>query len=118
VIAIIIACLGILGLASYAATQRMKEISIRKILGASSGSIAILMAKEFILLVTIGFLLAVPAAWYFSTDWLQNFQYRIQISLFHFILAGGIAFGFALITIAYQTIKASRLNPADTLKME
>jgi putative ABC transport system permease protein len=117
-LAILIACLGILGLVSYNATQRVKEISIRKVLGASSPGIMLLLSKDFIRLIGIAFVLAAPVAYWFSSDWLKHFEYRISIGVSPFIGAAVVAFGFALLTIAYQTIKAARLNPASALKME
>jgi putative ABC transport system permease protein len=117
-LAIIIACLGILGLASYNAVQRAKEIGIRKVLGASTSGIMILMMKDFLVLLSVAFLLSVPMAYFFSNDWLQYFEYRISITVFHFIVAGAIAFTFAIFTIAYQTMRASQANPAVTLKVE
>lgn len=117
-LAIIIACLGILGLASYSAMQRAKEIGIRKVLGASTSGIMTLMAKDFVILIGISFALSIPLAWFFSSDWLGHFEYHITINVFHFLTAGFIAFGFALTTIGYQTFKASRMNPAETLKTE
>lgn len=117
-LAIIIACIGILGLASYSATQRAKEIGIRKVLGATTPGIMVLIAKDFLILVAISFALAVPLAYFLSSDWLQYFTYRISINAFHFIIAGLIAFGFAMLTIGYQTFKTSRMNPAETLKAD
>jgi putative ABC transport system permease protein len=117
-LAIIIACLGILGLASYSATQRAKEIGIRKVLGASTSGIMFLMAKDFLILVGISFALAIPVAYFLSSDWLHYFRYRISISVFHFVLSGVVAFVFAMMTIGYQTFRASRTNPAETLKAE
>lgn len=117
-LAIVIACLGILGLASYNAVQRAKEIGIRKVLGASTSGIMILMMRDFLILLSVAFVIAVPLAYFFSNDWLQYFEYRISITAFHFVIAGVISFAFAIFTIAYQTMRASQTNPAITLKVE
>lgn len=117
-LAIIIACLGILGLASYSATQRAKEISIRKVLGAGTGDVVILLAKGFLSPVFIGFCIAIPFAWFITDDWLSYFEYRISMDTLPFIIGGLVALGFALLTILFQTIRAARVNPAETLKTE
>jgi putative ABC transport system permease protein len=117
-LAIVIACLGILGLASYSAIQRTKEIGVRKVLGASVLGIMTLIAKDFLSLIVIAFILAAPLAYYFADNWLQHFEYRIALQLLHFVVAGLLAFVFAICTIAYQAIKSSRLNPALTLRSE
>ncbi len=117
-IAIIISCLGLLGLSAFNTTQRTKEIGIRKVLGASVASITGLLAKEFILLVLIAFIIAVPLAWYFMHQWLQDFAYRTPIQWWIFIVAGLSALLISLITVSFQSIKAAIANPVKSLKTE
>ena len=118
ILAIVIACLGLLGLISFMAVQRTKEIGIRKTLGASVQSIVRLLSGDFLMLVIIAFILASPAAWYFMNQWLQNFAYRIQIDWWIFLLAGTIAVIIALLTISTQAVKAAIANPVKALRSE
>lgn len=118
VIAILIACLGLFGLAAFIAEQRTKEIGIRKVLGASVTSLVQLLSKDFIILVLIAFVLAAPLAWYFMNQWLQDFTYRVDISWWVFLVAVGIAFFIALATISFQAIKAAIANPVKNLRTE
>jgi len=118
ILAIVIACLGLLGLISFMAVQRTKEIGIRKTLGASVQSIVRLLSGDFLMLVIIAFILASPAAWYFMNQWLQNFAYRIQINWWIFLLAGTIAVIIALLTISTQAVKAAIANPVKALRSE
>jgi hypothetical protein len=111
ILGIFIACLGLLGLATYAAQQRVKEIGIRKTLGASVTSVVLLLSRDFIRLVVIALVIAIPVAWYAMERWLQDFAYRIDIEWWIFILASIIAIGIAFLTISFQTIKAARANP-------
>jgi putative ABC transport system permease protein len=117
-LAIIIACMGILGLSIFAAQQRIKEIGIRKVLGASVISIVSELSKEFLKPVLIAALIASPIAWYGMNKWLQNFAYRIDISWWVFIVAGIIAVCIALFTISFQAIKAAIANPIKSLRTE
>jgi putative ABC transport system permease protein len=117
-LAIFIACLGVLGLVSYATLQRTKEIGIRKVLGATVGHVMILISKDFVRLILIAFVLAVPLAYFSVSNWLENFEYRIGIGIPEFLLAGSLALGLALLTIIYQAVKASMINPAITLRSE
>jgi putative ABC transport system permease protein len=117
-LAILIACLGLFGLASYAAEQRTREIGIRKVLGASVSGILQLVTKEFILLVLIANIIAWPAAYFSMNKWLQDFAYRIDIGLGIFIISAAIAIIIALLTVSYQALRAARTNPAETLKYE
>lgn len=117
-IAIFIASLGVWGLASYTAEQRTKEIGIRKVLGASILDITTLLSREFALLVLLAALLSCPLAWYFSHQWLTNFPYRTEMSVFAFLLAVAAAFLIALTTVAYQAIKAALANPVHSIKYE
>ena len=116
VIAIFISCLGLLGLAAYTAQIRTKEIGLRKVLGASIGSIIRLLAKDFIKLVLIAIVIAVPAAWYFMSRWLQDFAYRIPVSAMIFVYAGALAILIAFATISIQSIRAAIANPVKSLK--
>ena len=96
VLAILIACLGLFGLATYMAEQRTKEIGVRKVLGASVQNITAMLSQEFVKLVIIAALIAFPLAWWAMYQWLQDFAYRVNISWWVFVLAGFIAFGIAL----------------------
>jgi putative ABC transport system permease protein len=116
--AIFIACLGLLGLSLFATIQRTKEIGVRKVLGASVASIVLLLSKDFIKLVMIAIVIAVPIAWYVLHNWLQDFAYRITISWWIFGSAGVVAISVALATISFQAIKAGRSNPVKSLRSE
>lgn len=118
IITIIIACLGLFGLATYAAEQRIKEIGIRKVLGASVGNIVSMLLKDFIKLVLIATCIALPLSWVTMHKWLQDFAYRINISWWVFAIAGIIALTIALVTISFQAIKAAISNPAKSLRTE
>lgn len=117
-IAIFIACLGMFGLASFAAATRTKEVGIRKVLGASVSSIVGLLSADFIKLVLIAMLIASPIVWYFMDGWLQNFAYRIDLHWWVFIAAGLGAMLIAMISVGYQSIKAAVANPVESLKSE
>jgi putative ABC transport system permease protein len=117
-IAIFIACLGLFGLSAFTITQRVKEIGVRKVLGASTGSIVKLISKDFLLLVVIAAVIAFPVAWYAMDHWLQDFAYRINIDWWVFVLAGIIALVIAFVTISFQAIKAARANPVKSLRTE
>jgi putative ABC transport system permease protein len=117
-LAIFIACLGLFGLATFVAEQRTKEIGIRKILGASVQGIITLLSKDFLKLVIIAFVIAVPLAWYFMAKWLEDFAYRINIGWWVFAIAGTIAFLIAMATISFQAIKAALTNPVKNLRTE
>ena len=118
VLSILIASLGLLGLASYAAEQRTKEIGIRKALGASVGSVMLLLSKEINVLVIISTLLAWPVAWYFMNGWLENFAYRVEIGIAVFLLASVLTYLVALATVSFQAWKFASLNPVNTLRDE
>jgi len=117
-IAILISCLGLFGLAAFSAEQRHKEIGIRKVLGASVSGIVGLLSKDFLVLVGISFVIATPIAWYFMSRWLQAFAYRIPLSWWMFGLAGATAVLIALLTVSSQAIKAALMNPVKSLKTE
>ncbi len=116
--AIFIGCLGLFGLAAFAAEQRTKEISIRKVLGASFSNIVFQLSKNFLLLVLIASLIAVPIAWWAMNSWLQEFPYKINISAWYFVITILIALVVALITISFQSIRAAIANPVKSLKAE
>ncbi|NOW94033.1 ABC transporter permease [Mucilaginibacter sp. SG564] len=117
-LAILVACLGLFGLAAFIAEQRTKEIGIRKVLGASVSGITSLLTKDFLKPVLISFLIASPIAWYLMNKWLQDFAYRINIQWWVLVLAGLTALFIAVITISFQSIKAAVANPVDSLKNE
>jgi putative ABC transport system permease protein len=118
IIAIFLSCLGLYGLASFMAVQRIKEVGIRKVLGASVGSVVYLFSKEFIILIGIAFIIASPIAWYFMHKWLQDYVYRINISWWIFIIGGFAAIVIALLTVSFQAIKAAIANPVKSLRTE
>ena len=117
-IAVFIACLGLFGLASFTAEKRTKEIGIRKTLGASIPGIFILLTRGFIKWIVLANLIAWPLAYYFMNKWLQNFAYRTDISIWIFVISGLTALAIALLTVSYQSIKAARANPVDSLRYE
>jgi putative ABC transport system permease protein len=118
VLAILIACLGLFGLASYTVEQRKKEIGIRKVVGASEGKVVRLISREFIILVSVSIIIAFPLSFYFMRDWLQNFVYRTNLGLFVFVLAGLITITITFITIGFQAWKAANANPSESLRVE
>jgi len=115
---IFISCLGLFGLATYMAETRIKEIGVRKVLGASVTGITFLISKDFLRLVFISFLIAAPVAWWSMATWLKNYPYRVSIHWWVFALAGGISFLIALVTISYQAIRAALANPVNSLRAE
>ena len=117
-LAILIACIGLFGLAAYTSNQRTKEIGIRKILGASVGNVVFLLSKDFTKLILIAFLLAVPLSWYIMNNWLESFAYRINLGAGVFLLAGVMALVISWITVSYQSIKAAIVNPVKSLRSE
>jgi len=117
-LAIIIACLGLLGLATYIAEQRTKEIGVRKVLGASVTSIVKMLSIDFVKLVLLAFIIAAPIAWWFMNKWLQDFAFRIDLSWWIFAVTGLIALTIALITLSFQAIKAALSNPVKSLRTE
>jgi len=117
-IAIILACLGLLGLSSYSAKQRIKEIGIRKVMGASVSSVVMLLSRDFTRLVIISFVLAAPLSWWMMDSWLGGFAYRIPLGVDSFLVAGLLAFAIAGLTVSYQSIKAALANPVNSLRSE
>lgn len=117
-IAIFLSCLGLYGLASFMAVQRIKEVGIRKVLGATASNIVYLFSKEFILLISIAFVIAAPVAWYFMNKWLQNFVFKIELSWWIFLAAGMASIIVALAAVSFQAIKAAIANPVKSLRTE
>ncbi|RRB10544.1 FtsX-like permease family protein [Larkinella knui] len=117
-LAILIASLGLFGLATYMAEQRTKEIGIRKVLGAGTTGIVTLLSRDFLKLVLIAILIASPVAWYVMNRWLQDFAYKISIEWWIFALAGLLSIGIALVTVSFQSIKAALMNPVKSLRSE
>jgi predicted lysophospholipase L1 biosynthesis ABC-type transport system permease subunit len=115
---ILISCLGLLGLAAYTAERRTKEIGIRKVLGATIANVITLLSKDFLKLVAISSLVAFPMAWWMMNKWLQDFAYRINISLWVFVIAGVLAVLIALFTVSFQAIKSAIANPVKSLRTE
>ena len=118
IIAIVISCLGLFGLATYTAQVMTKEIGIRKVLGASVSSIVALLSRDFLKLITLAIIIASPIAWWAMHKWLQNFTYSIHISIWLFVAAGIIAIGTAMLTIGYHAVKAAIANPVKSLRNE
>ena len=118
VLAILISCLGLLGLAAYSMLQRKREIGVRKVLGASVAQVVKLLSTDFLKLVTTAFLIASPLAWYVMNDWLSRFAYRISIEWWMFLLAGTSAIIIALATVSFHALKASLANPVKSLRTE
>jgi putative ABC transport system permease protein len=118
ILAVVISCMGIFGLSVFQSEQRIKEIGIRKVLGASASEIIFLLTKSFSKWVIFANIIAVPAAYYFLNEWLQEFAYRIEITWWMFALAGGIALLIALATVSFQAIKAAAANPVESLRYE
>ncbi|WP_142783831.1 ABC transporter permease [Changchengzhania lutea] len=117
-LAIVIACLGLFGLATYIAEQRTKEIGIRKVLGASVTNIVRMLSTDFVKLVMLAFVIATPIAWWFMNKWLQDFAYRIELNWWIFAVTGFVALIIALLTLSFQAIRAAIANPVDSLKTE
>jgi putative ABC transport system permease protein len=118
ILAIIIACLGLSGLSSYSIARRTREIGLRKTNGASIATVIVLLNKDFVKWVGIAIVIAIPVAWFVMNKWLENYAYRIKISWWIFVLSGAIAVAIALITVSWQSWKASIKNPAETLRYE
>jgi putative ABC transport system permease protein len=113
-----LACLGLLGLPSYTAKQRIKEIGIRKVLGASVSGIAAMLSVDFIKLVLIAILISTPVAWWVMNKWLQSFAYKTEMNWWIFLIAGGSAIFIAIATISFQSIKTALANPVKSLRSE
>jgi len=118
ILAIIISCMGLYGLSIYMAERRIKEIGIRKVLGASVTGIVRMLSRDFIILVMIAFIIAVPLAYYGMNRWLEGFAYKIEPGLLVFVLAGGASFLIAFMTVGFESIKAAIGNPIKALRSE
>jgi ABC-type antimicrobial peptide transport system permease subunit len=117
-LSIFISCLGLLGLVTFITQQRTKEIGVRKVIGASVSQIISLLSKDFLKLVFIAFVIAIPIAWWGSYKWLQNFSYKTNISIWIFFLGGMIMFSMALLILFIRTFKAAAANPVKSLRTE
>ena len=117
-VTIFIACLGLFGLASFIIQQRTKEIGIRKVLGAEATSIIALLSKDFLKLILLATLIAVPISWFAMDKWLQDFAYRVDLSWWIFAIAGIAVMAIAFFTISFQSVKVALMNPVDSLKRE
>jgi ABC-type antimicrobial peptide transport system permease subunit len=118
ILAILISCMGLFGLASFIAEQRTKEIGIRKVVGASVFNLWKLLSKDFIILVAISCLIAIPIAHYFLTEWLIKFEYRTELTWWIFAVTSIAALVITLLTVSYQAVKAARMNPVKSLRSE
>jgi putative ABC transport system permease protein len=118
ILAVFIACLGLLGLSSYSTESRRKEIGVRKVNGASTFELVALLIRDFTLLVVIAFAISVPVAYYFGTMWLDNFAYKTDIGVFIFVVAGIVSLTMAVLTVSYHTIRAASANPVHSLRYE
>lgn len=118
ILAIILSCIGLFAISLLVVSQRQKEIGIRKVVGASVSTITVLLTKDFLKLVGIAFVIATPIAWYATSQWLQNYVYRIDLTLWIFLAAGAIALIIAVLTISFRTIQAALKNPVESLKTE
>ncbi len=118
IIAMFISCLGLYGLSTFMAERRFKEIGVRKVLGASVNQIVGLISTEFIKLIIVAFVIAVPIAWYAMDKWLEGFAYKVSISMMVFVYAGGIALLIALLTVSFESFKAATVNPVKSLRSE
>jgi putative ABC transport system permease protein len=118
VLAILISCLGLLGLAVFTTEQRRKEIGIRKVLGATVPALLVIVSKEFLTLVALALLIASPAAWFMMNKWLESYAYRTTIAWWVFALAAGISVAITIFTIGFQSIKVALANPIKSLRTE
>ncbi|GAB4228901.1 MAG: hypothetical protein Tsb0034_00300 [Ekhidna sp.] len=116
--AILISCLGLFGLASFTAERRLKEIGIRKVLGATTSNIVMMLSKDFTRLVAISIVFALPISYYFMNEWLQSFAYKINLSVWIFVGAAVISLLIAWVTVSSQALRAANVNPAKCLKDE
>jgi len=117
-LAIFIACLGLFGLAAYMVEQRTKEVGVRKVLGASTGSIVTLFSVDFVKLVGVAFVIATPVAYWGMQQWLAAFAYRVEPGPWLFVAAGGLALGVAVLTVSVQAMRAALADPAHVLRSE
>jgi putative ABC transport system permease protein len=117
-VSIAISCMGLFGLSLFTAGQRKKEISIRKVLGASVSRITSLLIRDILALITLSLIIASSIAWYITHRWLQDFLYRAPINIWIFLLSGGLALALGLLTISFQAIRAATANPVNSLRAE
>jgi len=117
-LAIFISCLGLFGMASFMAERRTKEIGVRKVLGASVFNLWTMLSKDFVLLVVVAFLIAMPMAYFFMHGWLQHYSYRSEISWWIFVVAGLGILLVTLLTVSFQSVRAALMNPVKSLKAE
>ena len=118
VLTILVSCMGLFGLALYSANRRAKEIGIRKVMGASVRQIALLLSRDFLVLVGIALVIAAPVDWWLGDRWLNDFAYRTDIGIWVFVEAGLAAVGLALVTVGWQAMRAARANPVRALRSE
>ena len=118
ILAVVIGCIGLLGLSSYTAVQRTKEIGIRKVLGSTNTGIITLLSREYVMLIGIATLIAIPLIYLIMSQWIQNFTYHTEIGILEFIVAGGAVLFVALLTVSFQTLRAARANPVNSLRYE
>ena len=118
VLAIGIGAMGLFGLAAFSVQKRKKEISIRKVIGASTGSIFSLLSRDFLILILIAGVMGIPLSWYLISQWLNGFAYRVNIGASEFIFSFGIIFMIAVVTISFQVFNAATGNPSESLKSE
>jgi ABC-type antimicrobial peptide transport system permease subunit len=118
VLAIFISCLGLFGLSSFVAEQRTKEIGIRKVMGASIGSLWRMLSRDFVVLVVVACFIAIPASYFLMNTWLEKFEYRTETPWWVFIVTCLVAVGITLLTVSYQSIRAARMNPVNSLRSE
>lgn len=118
ILTIFISCIGLFGLATLSAERRTKEIGIRKVLGASVGSVVQLLSTDFLKLVSLSFIFAFPAAWYAMNEWLKNYPYRISIGAWMFVATALIAISIAFLTVGWQSLRAAMIDPVKSLKTE
>jgi putative ABC transport system permease protein len=116
--AIFLSCLGLFGLAAFTAEKRKKEIGVRKVMGASTMGILTLVSKDFVRLIIISIVIAMPLAWYFANNWLKSYAYQTNLSWWIFAISGILLILIAVITVGYQAFKAATANPVDSLKSE
>src|SRR6185437_4553482 len=118
ILTIFVSCMGLFGLALYSAGRRAKEIGIRKVMGASVRQIALLLSRDFLVLVVIALVIAAPVSWWLGHRWLEDFAYRAVIGVWVFVEAGLAAVGVAVLTVGWQAVRVGRMNPVDTLRDE
>ena len=118
ILAILIACLGLLGLSAFTAEQRTKELGIRKVMGASLQDLILLLNKDFTKLVVLSFVISIPLAWFFMDRWLNSFNYKIAVGIGPFIIAGLVAVTITWLTVSYQSLSAALTNPTNSLRSE